>query len=146
RRFGKSDDFHLLPEATRGRLLWQNDDAAMAGVTFGFARGTRAGSFGYSFGNPIITAGGVPMANHRNAGALVLRLGLLTACVAVTFFEAEVALPEPYAELRGGETFRSIRRVDGLAQVDAIRIDNDPIDVRRRLAAIEVLSSQSPAA
>lgn len=129
RRFGSSTDFHLIPEATRARLLWEKSERALHGVSFGFARWPVAGSFTYGFGNPTVKPVGPNYANRRSAGALTLNLGTLSACVVAPVFDAQVAIPEPYVRLHEGDRYRRLPKATRLPQVGEIVVENGDHDL-----------------
>ena len=146
RRFGTTDDFYLLPEATRARLLWENSDEAFDRVGFGFARWGTAGSFMYCVGNPTVVPSGDGYASCRSAGALTLNLGTLSTCVVVTHLANEVTIPAPYRALEPGDRYRDLRRTSRLLQTDEIVVDNGEHDIRQMNADLIAWAQRQDAA
>jgi hypothetical protein len=120
----------LIPEATRARPLWADDDAATDGVAFGFAKWHQAGALPYSFGNPTVVPVGPLYANVRCAGAMNLNLGRLSAPLVVPVFRSSVVLPTDYRSLAPGMRFNDLRRTTRLPLAGDSKVDNGEHDIR----------------
>lgn len=130
RRFGSSDSFSMIPEATRAGGLYAGSDEAFDRVAVGYRRRRKPfpNNFGYVIGNPTVLPSGPRYANCRSAGAAVFALGLLEAWIVVPVLTPTISLPASVRQLRPGDRFRSLSIRDGLPDVAQVVVDNGEHD------------------
>lgn len=133
RAFGsdKSDSkMGVIPEATRAHQLYEDNPAAVTGVTVGVARVAKS-EYLWGFGNPTVIPKGPQYANARSATVTCLNLRCLQLWViAPVFSTATVRLPPRVQRVAATLVFAHLPyTASGKPPLDAVIVDNGPHDI-----------------
>lgn len=124
-----SPAWSVMPEATRARMLAQEEEAAFDGVRVGASLVKNSLRI-YAFGNPKIQSPHGGITSNVSAGASFVTLGNLRLWTVVAFDrDAQIRLPPGVIEIRPHFRYRNLRSIrDSMDVSDAVVINSRSLD------------------
>jgi hypothetical protein len=121
----------VIPNLSRARALYLEDDSAFEGMAFGLARPNHDSQFAYSFGNPTVLPEGPRFANKKSAGVSVITVGPLQVwAVDPTLFRtASIRFPSSITQLREGLEYGGLQAMPIVSPPEVVVVNNGPHDI-----------------